>query len=96
MMEFSDELMQHLRKGIGDRDRAKTTDVPAVLVVPLLDRIDTLRTEVSTLQARIKELEEALLSGEKYLDCLYCHKIFPLNKMYSVDACCSEHQEMLQ
>lgn len=29
------------------------------------------------------------------LDCQWCRKIFPLNEMFSVDACCEEHQERL-
>lgn len=28
--------------------------------------------------------------------CCYCHGIFDVSKMYSVDACCAEHQELLQ
>ena len=33
--------------------------------------------------------------NEKQLDCLYCHKLFDVNNMYTVDACCEQHQKML-
>ncbi len=29
------------------------------------------------------------------LDCQYCHKIFDINDMFTVDACCEEHQKLL-
>ena len=29
------------------------------------------------------------------LDCQYCHGVIDINKMYSSDACCEEHQNLL-
>jgi len=33
--------------------------------------------------------------SEKVLDCLYCNKYFPVEEMFSVDACCIEHHMKL-
>ena len=34
-------------------------------------------------------------NSKKILDCQYCKKYFPINDMYSCDACCEEHQKQL-
>ena len=54
-----------------------------------------LEFENERMKAQIESLCEKLLSGKKYLDCQYCHKMFLINEMYSVDACCEDHQKEL-
>jgi len=40
--------------------------------------------------------EKIMEEKKKELDCQFCGKIFPINEMYSVDACSSECQEKLE
>jgi len=32
---------------------------------------------------------------KKVLDCVWCGVVLPVNEMFSVDACCEEHQRLL-
>lgn len=50
--------------------------------------------EIVRLTQRVRELEDALTMSNM-LDCQYCHKWFPTNKMFTVDACSEEHQKLL-
>lgn len=48
----------------------------------------------------IQELQRSnerlrMVAKDSLLDCLVCKQYFPVSQMYSVDACCKEHQAIL-
>lgn len=48
---------------------------------------------IRELQQSNERLRSTLNGG--VLDCLICKKYFPVSQMFSVDACCEEHQAIL-